>query len=60
MGTGSFPVVKGPGRDVDHPPPSIGEVRERVELYKGELYLYLYLYTRGKEITRKTYALMTG
>jgi len=33
MGTGSFPVVKRPGRGVDHPPPSIAEVKERVELY---------------------------
>jgi len=33
MGTGSFPGVKRPGRDVDHTPPSGAEVRERVELY---------------------------
>jgi hypothetical protein len=33
MGTGSFPGVKRPGRGVDHPPPSIAEVKERVELY---------------------------
>jgi hypothetical protein len=33
MGTGSFPGVKGPGRGVDHPPPYIAEVKERVELY---------------------------
>jgi hypothetical protein len=33
MGTGSFPVVKRPGRGVDHPPPSSAEVNERVELY---------------------------
>ena len=33
VGTGSFPGVKRPGRDVDHPPPSSAEVRERVELY---------------------------
>jgi hypothetical protein len=33
MGTGSFPGVKQPGRGVDHPPPSIAEVKERVELY---------------------------
>ena len=32
MGTGSFPWVKGPGRGVDHPPPSSAEVKERVEL----------------------------
>jgi hypothetical protein len=34
--------VKGPGRGVDHPSPSSAEVRERVEIYKGKLYLYLY------------------
>jgi hypothetical protein len=33
MGTGSFPGVKRPGRDVDHPPQSRAEVKERVELY---------------------------
>jgi hypothetical protein len=32
-GTGSFPGVKRSGRDVDHPPPSSDEVKERVELY---------------------------
>ena len=32
MGTGSFPGIKRPGRDVDHPPPSSAEVKERVEL----------------------------
>jgi hypothetical protein len=30
MGTGSFPVVKRPGRGVDHPPPSSAEVKVRV------------------------------
>jgi len=33
MGTESFSGVKRPGRGVDHPPPSIAEVKERVELY---------------------------
>jgi len=33
MGTGSFPGVKRPGRDVDHPASSSSEVKERVELY---------------------------
>jgi len=33
MGVGSFPGLKRPGRDVDHPPPSSAEVKERVELY---------------------------
>jgi hypothetical protein len=32
-GTGSFPVVKRPGRGVDHLPSSIAEVKEGVELY---------------------------
>ena len=31
MGTGSFTVVKRPGRGVDHPRPSSAEVKERVE-----------------------------
>jgi hypothetical protein len=29
----SSPLVKGPGRGVDHPPPSSVEVKERVEVY---------------------------
>jgi len=33
MGIGSFPGVKRPGRGVDHPPPSIADVKEKVELY---------------------------
>ena len=33
MCTGSFPGVKRPGRDVDHPPTSSAKVKERVELY---------------------------
>jgi hypothetical protein len=33
MGTGSFLGVEWPGSGVDHPPPSSGEVKERVELY---------------------------
>jgi len=33
MGTGSFPGVKRPGCDVNHPTPSSAEVKERVELY---------------------------
>jgi hypothetical protein len=32
MGTGYFPGLKRPGRDVDHPPQSSAEVKERVEL----------------------------
>ena len=33
MGTGFFPGVKRPGRDVEHTPPSSAEVEEGVELY---------------------------
>ena len=33
MGNGSFPEAKLPGRGIDHPPPSSGKVKERVELY---------------------------
>ena len=33
MGTGSFPGVKRPGRDVDHPPTYSAVAEERVELY---------------------------
>ena len=47
----SFPGVKRPGRDVNHPPPSSSEIKERVELYlyspqyllgmlRDSLYLY--------------------
>jgi hypothetical protein len=40
MGTASFPEVKRPGRDVDHPPPYSAEVKERVELY---LYIWAFV-----------------
>ena len=33
LGTGFFPGIKRPGRDVDHPSKSSAEVKERVELY---------------------------
>jgi hypothetical protein len=33
MGTGSLPGVKRSGRGVDHPPASIADVKERVQLY---------------------------
>jgi len=33
LGTGSFPGEKRPGRGVDHPPTSVAEVKERVDLY---------------------------
>ena len=36
--TGSFPVVKRPGRGVDHPPSSSVEVKERVQLYIYSLF----------------------
>jgi hypothetical protein len=53
MSIGSFPGVKWPGRDVDHPPPFRAEVKDRAELYlysplglrvllQGDLYLYVY------------------
>jgi hypothetical protein len=32
MGTGYFPRVKRPGRDVDHPLPSSAEFKERVDI----------------------------
>ena len=60
MGTGSFPGLNRPGRGVDYPPPSIAEVKERVELYLYSpsgpswpvlglilplpLYIYIYIY----------------
>ena len=54
MGTGSFPGVKRPGRDVDYPPPPTAAFKKkRVQLYNrsplglrvlfyGELYLLTY------------------
>jgi len=33
MGTGSFSGVKRSEHDVDHPPPSSAQVKERVEVY---------------------------
>jgi hypothetical protein len=33
MGTGSFPGVNRQGSGVNHPPPSSGEVKVRVEVY---------------------------
>jgi hypothetical protein len=51
IGTGSFPGVKRTGRDVNHPPPSSDDVKEKVELYiypllgvRGLLYGKLYIY----------------
>jgi len=43
VGTGSFPCVKRPGRDVDYPPPSSAKVKERVELYLYSLYVAPFL-----------------
>jgi hypothetical protein len=53
MGTGSFPGIKLPGRDVDHPPLPCAKVKKECNytstpnlglrgLLYGELYLYLY------------------
>jgi len=39
MGTGSFPGVKRPGHDVDHPHVSSAEVKERIELHSITLCL---------------------
>ena len=33
VGTGPFPGVNRPGRGAEHPPPSSGKVKERLELY---------------------------
>jgi len=33
VSTRSFPMVKQPGRDVDHPPQSSVEVKDRVKVY---------------------------
>jgi hypothetical protein len=33
MATGSLAGIKRPERGVEHPPPSSGEVKERVELF---------------------------
>jgi hypothetical protein len=52
MGTGSFPGVKRPGRNADHPPPSSAEVRKEYSYtstqplglfrpVKGPLYLFM-------------------
>jgi hypothetical protein len=47
MGTGSFLGVKWPGHGVDHPSPSSGEVKERVELY---LYSHLAFVAFSKKV----------
>ena len=55
MGTVSFPGVKRPGRDFDHPLTSSAEVKETVELYlysplglrgllQGELHTFIVTY----------------
>jgi len=33
LGTRSFPAVERPGLGIDHSPPSIAEVKERIDLY---------------------------
>jgi hypothetical protein len=48
MGTGSLPGVKRPGRGVDHPPPSSGEIKERVEPYIYSPFWAFVAYSRVK------------
>jgi hypothetical protein len=55
MGTGSFPAVKRPGCGVDQPP-SIAEVKERVELY---LYSPLWAFVTCSRVTFTCYYLFT-
>jgi hypothetical protein len=50
MGTGSFPEVNRPGRGVENPPPSIAEVKERIELY---LYTHLWVFVTCYRVTSK-------
>jgi hypothetical protein len=62
MGTGSFPVVKRPGRGVDHPPSSSAEVKGKSRavpllpplglrgLFWVDFYLYLYLLSKENEV----------
>jgi hypothetical protein len=45
MGTGSFPVVKQPGRGVDHPLPLSAEVKEKVENFIFFHRAFCYNYT---------------
>ena len=51
MGTGSFPGVMRPGHGVDHPPPSIAKIEERVELYKFAPLLGLLVLFQGEYST---------
>jgi hypothetical protein len=52
MGTGSFPVVKRPGRGADHPPPSNAEVKKEKSYTSTPLWAfgsvtgYLNLYSK--------------
>jgi hypothetical protein len=39
-----FPGVKRPGRDVDHPPSSSAEVKERVDLYLCPIWAFVVCY----------------
>jgi len=41
MGIGSFPGAKRPERGVDHPPTSIAEVKETVELNSTPLWAFV-------------------
>jgi hypothetical protein len=45
MCTGSFQGVKRAGRDVEHPPTSSAEVKEKVELYLLPLWAFV-VYSR--------------
>ena len=57
MGTGSFRLVKRPGRGVDHPPPYSADVKKKIKLhlylplwafvvcFQGDLYLLFKLYS---------------
>jgi hypothetical protein len=69
MGTGYFPGVKRPGRDVDHSPPSSAEVKKGYSytsihplgLFRpvtGQLYLYLYRKKYDRKVAHKPNTLL--
>jgi len=64
MGTGPFPGVKRPGRDVDHLPPPSAKVKERVELYlystSGLSWPLLYFYILLLPITKYYIKILNG
>jgi hypothetical protein len=45
-GTGSFPGVKLPGRGVDHTPPSIAKIKEKVHIYISSSFVVNSLHSR--------------